>query len=133
MKSQVALDYFIVVSFFILILTPYIIYLTKLSASYKEDKDLALAMNALQKIGQMIDWIGFQGEPAKVSLIITIPESVISMNYTQNMIIWKVKTSAGISDISYDTKFNVTLNITKRGELKVIIEAFENNVKVYVS
>ncbi|MCS7122984.1 MAG: hypothetical protein RMJ17_00165 [Candidatus Aenigmarchaeota archaeon] len=133
MKTQAAFEYFIVVSFFVLVLAPYIIYLNQVASSYREDKELLLASDSLNKLGRTIDWVGFQGEPAKISTILTIPENVVSMNFTKNMIIWKVKSRAGISDISYETKFNVSLNITKRGDVKIVVEAIGNNIFVYGS
>jgi len=132
MKSQIAYEYFLVIGFFFSILTFYIVYLQQLSINYSQENKIRMAVNSLNKIGKMVDWINFQGEPAKVSINVFIPEEVISMEFRNNTIIWKFKGVSGISDLVYYTAANVSLNISKRGELPIIIEAKQNFVKVYV-
>lgn len=133
MKLQVAVEYILIIGLSLAILIPYIAYLTQVAQSYKEENALLTAKNSLEKLGQSIDWVYYQGEPAKIEIEILIPENVESMEIINNTIIWKVRTSAGVSDIYYTSVANISGNLpTKSGYYKMVIEAKAYGVEIYV-
>lgn len=134
MKSQVSVEYLIIVAFAVMVLIPYILYLNDLSQSYSENNKLTIAKNSVDKLGQTVDWVFSLGEGAKTRIDILVPEGVESIQFVGRTIEWKVRTSAGISDISYIAVANVTGTIpTSAGYKNVLVQAFRDGVNVSTS
>ena len=118
MKLQIATEYLIIVSFSLMVLIPYIIYLYSASQQYQEQASLSIASENVKKIGEACDWVYLQGEPAKLTLKIVIPKNVENIFFLNKTIVWKVRTSAGISDVYYNCLSNVTGNLpVKEGDI----------------
>jgi len=133
MKLQIATEYLIIVSFSLMILIPYILYLYSASQQYQEQTSLTIASENVKKIGEACDWVYLQGEPAKLTLKIVIPKNVVNISFLNKTIVWKVRRSAGLSDIYYNCLSNVTGNLpVKEGEYFVSVEAFNGGVRINV-
>ena len=134
MKFQVAVEYILIIGLGLAILIPYVAYLTQVAQSYKEENALVTAKNSLEKLGQTIDWIYYQGEPAKTKIEILIPDNVESIEVVNGTIVWRIRTSAGISDIYYICAVkNITGNFPSGGGYyEITIEAKGNGVEVNV-
>jgi uncharacterized protein (UPF0333 family) len=127
MKSQVATEYLIIVSFALMVLIPFILYLTNVSQNFSEDNTLTVASDSVQKIGQTADLVYSRGEPAKLTISILIPANVQEINFTNKTMTWKVRTSSGVSDVYYNSVANLTGNLsTTPGYYNVIVEATVN-------
>jgi hypothetical protein len=130
-KSQIALEYLIVVALAVSILTPILLYANQTLQTQRENNELILARNSVNKIGQTVDWVFSQGFPAKAEIEIYVPRGVEEINISGKTILFRVKTSAGVSDIYYFTLANVTGNISPiPGYTKVNVEALENEIRV---
>ena len=131
MKAQVSVEYLIIVSFAIMVLIPYILYLNDLSQSYSESNKLTVAKNSVDKLGQTVDWVFSQGEGAKTRIDVLVPEGVESIEFIGRTISWKVRTSAGVSDVYYIAVANVTGSMsTSPGYRNVLVQAFRDGVNV---
>jgi len=134
MKVQMATEYLIIVSFALMVLIPYILYIYSASQQYQEQSFLTIASQSVKKIGEACDWIYLQGEPAKLTIKITIPRNVVNISFLNKTILWKVKTSAGISDIYYNCLANVSGYLPSReGEYFVVVEAVRGGVNISVA
>jgi len=134
MKAQIATEYLIIVSFALMVLIPYVLYLQNVSQNFSEDNSLTVASNSVQKIGQTVDWVYSQGEPAKLKIQIFVPNNVKSISLASKTITWKVRTSAGISDIYYTTAANLTGNLpSTSGYYNILVQATESGVNLSVS
>jgi hypothetical protein len=134
MKLQIATEYLIIVSFALMVLIPYILYLYSASLQYQEQNSLTIASESVKKIGEACDWVYLQGEPAKLTLKILIPKNVENITFLNKTIVWKVKTSAGLSDVYYNCLANVTGYLPNReGEYLVSVEALKGGVKISVA
>ena len=133
MKSQVAIEYLLIVSFGLMVLLPYSLYLHDLIRSVSESTRLSLAKASLEKLGESIDWVFSQGEPAKLIIHLYIPEGTEEIVFLNNTIVWKVKTSSGISELAYNSLANISGKLpTKSAYYPVEIRAIENGVEVSV-
>ena len=131
MKAQVAVEYMIIVGFAIMVLIPYILYLNDLTTNYSTEKRLALAKNCVDKLGETIDWVFSQGEGAKTKIELLIPDGTESIQFINKTIILKIRTSSGISDVSYTAVANITGSIpTYPGYKIVFVEAVKGGVNV---
>ncbi len=132
-KAQTAIEYFIIVALALMIIIPYIIYSNELLIGYKEENTITLSKNAVSKIGQNADWVFSQGEPAKISTEVYIPSGVEQVQFLNNTIVFKVRTSAGVSDIFYIAATNITGSLpTSSGYYIVYLSALNNSVNVTV-
>jgi len=134
MKLQIATEYLIIVSFALMVLIPYILYLYSASLQYQEQNSLTIASESVKKIGEACDWVYLQGEPAKLTLKILIPKNVENITFLNKTIVWKVRTSAGLSDVYYNCLANVSGYLPNReGEYLVSVEALKGGVKISVA
>ncbi|HLC59628.1 MAG TPA: hypothetical protein VJH34_03830 [archaeon] len=134
MKAQSAIEYFIIISIGLMIIIPYLVYSNSLLLGYKDDSNVNAAKNAVNKLGQNADWVFSQGEPAKITTEVFIPDGLTAIQFINNTIIFKVRTSAGISDIFYTSTANITglLSIAS-GYYSITLSAEDGNVRMSVS
>ena len=134
MKLQIATEYLIIVSFALMVLIPYILYLYSASLQYQEQNSLTIASESVKKIGEACDWVYLQGEPAKLTLKIVVTKNVENITFLNKTIVWKVRTSAGVSDVYYNCLANVTGYLPNRdGEYLVSVEALKGGVNISVA
>jgi hypothetical protein len=134
MKAEVAVEYLVIVTFAIMVLIPYILYLNDVSQGYSETNKLTIARNSVDKLGQTADWVYSQGEGARTKIDVLVPDGVESIEFMNRTINWKVRTSAGISDVYYVAVANVTGSIpTTPGYKSILIQAMRDGVNVSTS
>jgi hypothetical protein len=134
MKAQVATEYLIVVSFALMVIIPYVLYLQTVSQNFNESNDLSVASDSVQKIGQTSDWVYSQGEPARLKILVFIPKNVENITFVGRSMNWRVRTSSGVSDIYYNSVANLTGNLpTVSGYYNVLIQAMDSVVNISVS
>ena len=134
MKLQVATEYLIIVSFALMVLIPYILYLYAVSQQYQEQSFLTIASESIKKIGEACDWVYLQGEPSRLTVKVIVPKNVENILFLNRTILWKVRSSAGISDIYYICLANVTGYLpNKEGEYFVIVKATKGGVNISVA
>lgn len=131
MKAQVAVEYIIIISLAFVILIPLIVNVNELLRGYNEDTRISLAKNTVKKLGESADWVYSQGKPAKMSLEIYIPEGITEVSLDNNTILFKIKTSAGVSDVYYETVAPLSGSIpTTNGYYLVCLAAYDDYVNI---
>ncbi|MEM7825093.1 MAG: hypothetical protein QXO27_03930 [Candidatus Aenigmatarchaeota archaeon] len=131
MKAQVAIEYITIISIAFIILLPLILYVNDLLSDYNDDTRISLAKNTVKKLGENIDWVYAQGQPAKVSIQIYIPDGITEISLNNKTILFKIKTSAGISDIFYETVPFLNGSVpTTEGYYWVSLVSYENYVNI---
>lgn len=130
-KGQVAVEYMIIISIAFAILLPFIVYANQLLHNYREDTKISLAKNSVKKLGENIDWVYSQGEPAKLSIEVYIPKDVIEISLVNNTISFKIRTSSGTTDIHYKTiaPLNGSLPVNA-GNYIISLTAFAGHVNI---
>jgi hypothetical protein len=93
-----------------------------------------MASNSVKKLGQTVDWVYSQGEPAKLKVLIFIPKNVENISFIDKTINWKVRTSSGVSDIYYTTVASLEGSLpTTSGYYNILVQASQNKVNISVS
>lgn len=134
MKAQVAMEYMVIVSFALMVLIPFTIYLQTVSQNFSDDNALSIASNSVKNIGQAADWVHSQGVPAKLKVTILVPNNVQSIAFEGKTMTWKVRAGSGISDIYYTSAADLSGSMpTSPSYYDVFIQATENGVSVNVS
>jgi len=133
MKSQVAVEYLIIVSVAFMILIPLILFLNQTFIGYSDDNKLSKADTAAKKIGHTADWVYSQGPPAKQTIEVYIPKDIEEVSLINKTLSFKVRTSAGISDVYHETvaTLNGTIPITS-GYYFLSLVAFQDYVNISV-
>ena len=94
---------------------------------------MSRAWDTVKKLGESADWVYSQGPPAKLTLEIYIPDDVEEISLSDKTFLFKVRTSAGISDAFYTTVSDLDGSLsTKSGYYYVSLTAFSNYVNVSV-
>jgi hypothetical protein len=133
MKSQVAVEFLIIVSVAFMILIPLSVYLNQSLIGYKDTNKISKAWNTVKKLGESADWVYSQGPPAKLSIEIYIPEDLEEVSLENNTILFRVRTSAGISDAFYEAVPSLSGTLpSDSGYYFVSLTAFSNQVEIEV-
>jgi hypothetical protein len=133
MKSQVAVEFLIIVSVAFMILIPLSVYLNQSLIGYKDTNKISKAWNTVKKLGESADWVYSQGPPAKLSIEIYIPDDLEEVSLENNTILFRVRTSAGISDAFYETVPPLSGTLPSDGGYYFVsLTAFSNHVEIEV-
>ncbi len=134
MRAQVAMEYIIIVAFTLVVLVPFAIYLEDVASNFVDDNSLTIASNSVEKLGETVDWVYAQGEPAKLKVMILVPKNVEEVSFIGKTINWKVRTRSGVSDIYYNTVASLSGSLpTAQGYYYILIQAIEDGVVINVS
>jgi hypothetical protein len=133
MRAQAATEFLIIVSVALTILIPLILLVNQSFISYRDDTKISLAKEAVKKLGENADWVYSQGPPAKVTIEVYIPEDVVETSLENKMILYKIRTSAGITDVYYYTVPNLNGTLpNKAGYYYVSLTSYTNYVNISV-
>jgi hypothetical protein len=133
MKGQVAVEYMIIVSVALTILLPLSLYINQSLMGYRDDTKISRAWTTVKKIGESVDWVYSQGPPAKLTIEIYIPDDVEEISFENKTVLFKIRTSSGISDAFYQTVPELKGSLSeKSGYYFVSLTAFPNYVNVSV-
>ena len=129
-KAQTAMEYYTIVAIALIILLPLSVYVYQLLYQYGDDTKISLASDAVKELGETADWVFSQGPPARYTFqSFYIPEGIEDIDLDNNMILFKVKTSAGTTDIFYHTIATLDGSIPpKSGYYPIAVIAYEGNV-----
>ena len=124
------MEYYTIVAVALMILLPLSVYVYQLLHQYGDDAKISLAKDAVKELGETADWVFSQGPPARYTFqSFYIPEGVEEASLDDNMILFKVRTSAGITEIFYHTIAPLDGSIpSKSGYYPIAVIAYENNV-----
>jgi len=133
-KAQSAMEYYTIVAVALLILLPLSIYVYQLLQQYGDETKISLAKDAVNELGETADWVFSQGPPARYTFrSFYIPEGIESTSLDNNMILFRVRTSAGINDIFYHTIPTLDGSIpAESGYYPIAVIAHGNNVTIKV-
>ena len=133
-KSQSAMEYYTIIVLALIILLPLSVYVYQLLYQYGDDTKISLAKDAVNELGETADWVFSQGPPARYTFQnFYIPEGIEETRVENNMILFRVKTSAGTSDIYYNTISILNGSIpSKSGYYPIAVIAKEDNVTIEV-
>jgi hypothetical protein len=133
-RGQVAIEYMIVVSFALMVIIPYALYLQDVSTSFARDNDLSMASNDVQRIGQTADWVYSQGPPSKMQLTLSIPSGVEDITFVNKTMTWRMRVGSGYSDIYYNSVAPLNGSLpTVEGYYNILVSSTGTGVDITVS
>ncbi len=131
MRSQISLEYIVLVSAILFVLVPLWSYFLSYYNSAKEEISLSYARDLVDSVRDMADFVHAQGGPAKVLLKVHVPNNVLSINLTENRVSVFLSLSSGITEIYAESRANLTGYVpTSPGDYLLSLEAMEGYVNV---
>ena len=128
MRSQVSLEYLILLSLIIVIIIPLVgLFYVYVSDSIK----IAQARNTVRKIADAVDFVSYGGPGTITYVYANFPDGINSTFVGNHTILLKLKTTSGVEDIYEDVNPNVIGYLNKlKGYRKVRIVNFGNVIQV---
>jgi len=131
MRGQAAFEYLILFSIALLLLGILVWYSQEVTELNRDEMIVANAISALNKIVEASNIVYTQGKPSQITVNVYIPERVTSIDLNGNMIIMKVATGSGTSDIIAMSKAPLQGSIpTGSGTKKLKVIAEDNYVYI---
>jgi len=133
MRAQAAIEYYTIIAVALLILLPLSFYVNQLLMGYRDDTKISMARDAVKKLGESADWVYSQGPPARLSVKVYVPEGVEQTSLDNKIILLRVRTSAGITDVYYETVPSLNGSIPiENGYYSISLTAYGNYVNISV-
>ncbi|MEM5781787.1 MAG: hypothetical protein QXD43_01145 [Candidatus Aenigmatarchaeota archaeon] len=133
MHGQTAVEYLMLFSLVFAILSLLTYYAQEMTERNREEIIISNAIIAANKIAEAADIVYTQGEPSQITLSVYIPENVQAIEFSNKMIILKIKVASGINDVFAASKapFDLTSFIsTTSGTKRIKVKAEGGYVKV---
>lgn len=139
MKGQTAIEYLLMISIIMVILTFLTYYAQDMTNSNTQDIMVSNAMIAVNKIAEAADIVYTQGEPSQITLSVYIPENLQSIqignltpaDFPNKMILMRVNVGSGVTDVFAYSKAPLEGNIsTDFGTKNIIVKAEGNYVNI---
>ena len=108
MLGQAAVEYLMVLSIVLTILTFLTYYAQDMTETNREEIVSSNAIIAVNKIVEASDIVYVQGDSSQITLSVYIPENVNSIDFSNNMIVIKMCTDPYYNDIFATSKANFT-------------------------
>lgn len=135
-RGQASMELLITLAFALVMLLPITVLVFMQTSSGSEQLAIDQAQQSANRLKNIADTVAAQGPPAKATISIVLPQRLSGITigsasppYIGNEIIFRVKTSAGDTEIVATTLYNVTgdlSNYTKSGTYPVYAEAVDN-------
>jgi hypothetical protein len=130
-KSQVSVEYMLIIGFVTLITIPLIIIYQSFSQESSTEINSAQIQQITKKIVDSSESVYYLGEPSQTVLKVNIPENVVLANLSNNEIVFRIRTQSGQADIVRSSPVNISGSLpTSKGTYTLTIKAKSNYVEV---
>ena len=130
MRGQAAFEYLVMFSIILTILALLTYYAQEMTDRNRSEIISSNAVIAVNKIAEAADIVYIQGEPSQITLFVYIPENLQAIVFYKNMIILKVRSGYGTSDVIAFSKANFTDDSfisSDSGTRKIMVSAVSIN------
>lgn len=129
--GQAAMEYLVVVSMALFLLTPVLLMGQNAIDGLRKDSNTLIARQTLNKFTEASELVYAQGPPAAVTIKAQLPANINETLFVENMIVMRLKLYDRTGDIISSLDFNVTGNIpNKPGTYQITIRAIDNGVNI---
>jgi hypothetical protein len=130
-QGQAALEYMAMIGIALLISAPLIFNVNTSAFELQRSFQTSMAQNALNNIEEAASLVHSQGEPAKVTFTIRLPEGIKHTNVTDQRLHIAKEVDGGTTDIYNFLDFNVSGSIPNAsGTYQMQAEAWNGQVNV---
>lgn len=123
-KSQISMEYMIIVGFVIVITIPMILIFSSQSTSIDESLISNQAALIASKIVDSAETVYYLGNSSKVTFKVNMPKMIHGVNISNNEVVFRIKQHNGISDIVKYSIVPINGTISKKaGIFNIVVES----------
>lgn len=131
MKSQVSVEYMLVMGFAALMTVPLLLIYYTYSSDTNDSVAASQSLQISRKIVDSAESVYYLGKPSQTTLKLNFPDRIQSVNLTNREIVFKIKTKQGITDIVQTSSVNMSGSLPATQGIHVItIKAEEGYVQI---
>jgi len=119
-KSQISLEYLIIVGFVSFVIIGILGIALIYSGSVKDRIKLTQLENFANKVVTGAESVFYSGEPSKITISAYLPENVEEITISDYSLIFSIQTNSGVTRVMYTSKVPVTGIISTNSGLKRI-------------
>ena len=123
-RSQVAMEYVMIVGFATLIAIPLFIIFNFYTMETRDEVVLSQADNIATKIVDSAESVYYMGEPSKTTIKIYMPVGIDNITIQDGYVVLRAKTKGSETDVVKSSKINITGTLNAQPGIKnIIVEA----------
>ena len=108
-KSQISVEYMVIIGFVTLITIPLILIYHSFVQDSSDEITATQVQQIAQKIADTAESVYYIGEPSQTTLNINMPDMVAAVNLSAGYeIVFKIRTGSGTADIVQGSSVNIT-------------------------
>src|SRR3989338_10929834 len=131
LKSQVSVEYMLVMGFAALMTVPLLLIYYTSSADTTDSVAVSQSMQIARKIADASESVYYLGKPSQTTLKFNFPDRIQSTSLSNREVVIKVKTQAGVTDIVQVSAVNITGTLpTSQGIHVLTIKADDGFVQI---
>jgi len=130
-KSQVSIEYIIIVGFVTFVLLSTLAMAFLYSGTIKDQIKITQLTNFANKVTSSAEAVFYSGKPSKATITTYFPEGVLSASIVENSLLFSIQTSTGVNIISFSSNVPIfgTLS-TSSGIKKIQITAQDDKAVI---
>ena len=131
LKSQISVEYMLVMGFATLMTIPLLLIYYSYAANSSDTVAASQALQIARKIVDASETVYYIGKPSQTTLKLSFPDKIASTNLSNYEVVFKIKTKDGVTDIVQVSSVNITGNLPiSQGLHLITIKADDGFVKV---
>ena len=108
LKSQVSVEYMLIMGFATLMIIPLLLIYYTYSSESGDTVATSQALQIARKIADSSESVYYLGKPSQTTLKLNFPERVYSTNLSNKEVVFKIKTKRGVTDIVQVSSVNIS-------------------------
>ena len=131
MKSQVSVEYMLIMGFAALMTIPLLLIYYSYSSDSTDSVATSQAMQIARRIVDASESVYYLGNPSQTTLKLNFPDRIHSTNLSSKEVVFKIKTKSGITDIVQVSSVNISGSLpTTQGIHIITVKAEEGYVSI---
>ena len=131
LKSQVSVEYMLVMGFAALMTVPLLLIYYTYSADSKDSVAVSQSIQIARKIVDASESVYYLGKPSQTTLKVNFPDGIQSTNLSNKEVVFKIKTQGGVNDIVQVSAVNMSGALPTSSGIHVItIKADDGFVQI---
>lgn len=131
MKSQVSVEYMLIMGFAALMTLPLLLIYYTYSADTSDSVATSQAMQIARKIVDASETVYYLGKPSQTTLKLNFPDNIASTNLSNKEVVFKVKIKNGVTDVVQVSSVNMSGTLpTSQGIHIITVKAEDGYVQI---
>ena len=131
LKSQVSVEYMLVMGFAALMTLPLLLIYYTYSSDSSESVAASQALQVARRIVDASESVYYLGSPSQTTLKLNFPDRIYSTNLSSKELVFKIKTRNGLTDVVQVSAVNMSGSLpTSQGIHVITVTAKDNYVQI---